>query len=73
MVVAVPKTVALSVANQLAEQLAADAAATTGRMIMLGVVLLLGFVAGHGHLAEISHPAYCEYEFADERTGGLGR
>jgi methyl-accepting chemotaxis protein len=33
------------VANQLAEQLAADAAATTGRMIMLGVVLLLGFVA----------------------------
>ncbi|HCU65034.1 MAG TPA: methyl-accepting chemotaxis protein [Rheinheimera sp.] len=43
-VVAVPKDVALSVANQLAEQLATDAAATTSRMMLLGVLLLVGFV-----------------------------
>ncbi|WP_306523569.1 methyl-accepting chemotaxis protein [Rheinheimera sp.] len=43
-VVAVPKAVALSVANQLAEQLAADAAATTSRMMLLGLLLLVGFV-----------------------------
>ncbi len=43
-VVAVPKDVALSVANQLSEQLATDAAATTSRMMLLGVLLLVGFV-----------------------------
>lgn len=43
-VVAVPKEVALSVANQLAEQLATDSAATTSRMMLLGVLLLVGFV-----------------------------
>ncbi|MCT6698966.1 methyl-accepting chemotaxis protein [Rheinheimera sp. 4Y26] len=43
-VIAVPKEVALSVANQLAEQLATDSAATTSRMMLLGVLLLVGFV-----------------------------
>ncbi|RVU41682.1 methyl-accepting chemotaxis protein [Rheinheimera riviphila] len=43
-VIAVPKEVALSVANQLSAQLSEDAAATTAQMIILGLVLLAGFV-----------------------------
>lgn len=43
-VITVPKTVALAVANQLAQQLDEDAASTTSKMVGLGVVLLLVFV-----------------------------
>ncbi|MCH8538675.1 MAG: methyl-accepting chemotaxis protein, partial [Alkalimonas sp.] len=43
-VISVPETVALATAHELSEQLTADANATTLRMLILGVVLLLFFV-----------------------------
>jgi methyl-accepting chemotaxis protein len=43
-VITVPKTVAMAVANQLAQQLDEDAASTTHKMVGLGMLLLLVFV-----------------------------